>query len=158
MLKGTPAYTQQTIQLTQPTMSSQVDSGLVMHLSRSQWFLQFLRSSQSRLGFVVALSALLASVQPLAGDKAPALVLTIVGIASAAVSVVSLIFGWLLRMVESNAAKRQFDTKVSALERERGERVPTYANEGFRENYEILERPYHDRPRSLWEGGPDSVS
>lgn len=124
-----------------------------MHLSRSQWFLQFLRSSQSRLNFIVALSALLASIQPLAKDQNAALSLAIIGIVSATVSVVSLIFGWLLRMVETYAAKRQFDTKVNA--REGGERMPTFRSgdlETGRFEGTFGDGPYDSRRGDAFEG------
>jgi len=73
----------------------------------SQTSLQFLRSSQTTLAFLVALSALSASVQPIV-DKYTEVggwVFAIIGIISALVSVVSVMFGRILRWVEANAAR-----------------------------------------------------
>ena len=80
-----------------------------MIFSTSWTVIQFLRSSQIRMGFLIALSALFSALQPIVGKytSAGAWVLAVFGVLSGLISVVAVSFGWLLTRIEAQAAKKR---------------------------------------------------
>ncbi|KAJ6575816.1 hypothetical protein B0H10DRAFT_1963777 [Mycena sp. CBHHK59/15] len=90
--------------------------------STSQTVLHFLRSCYKILAFLMSLSALLASAQPVVDKKnfTAGLVLAIVGIFAAAISVIAAGLGWVLAWIEVQSAKlssqwRQFHVSFASL-------------------------------------------
>ena len=81
----------------------------VMIFSTSWTVIQFLRASQIRMGFLIALSALFAALQPIIGryTSVGAWVLSVFGVLSGLISVVAVSFGWLLTRIEAQAAKKR---------------------------------------------------
>jgi hypothetical protein len=80
-----------------------------MLFSTSWTVIQFLRSSQVRLGLLVALSALFASLQPIVGNfsETGGWILASIGVFSGLASVLAVLFGWLLTWSEAKAAKHR---------------------------------------------------
>ena len=78
-----------------------------MIFSTSQNVIQLIRASQKRLGFLIAFSALLASLQPIVEphSKQVGLALSIVGVVAATVSILSVFIGWALERIEATAPK-----------------------------------------------------
>jgi hypothetical protein len=80
--------------------------------STSQTMIQLLQSSTERMALLVAVSALVTSLKPIVDkylNPAVGWVLTGVGIVAAATSILSVFAGWMLKWIDSNAAKhRQF--------------------------------------------------
>jgi hypothetical protein len=77
--------------------------------STSQTMIQILQSSKERMAFLVALSALVTSSKPIVDKFSPTAswVLTAVGIAAAATSILSVFAGWMLQWIDANAAKHR---------------------------------------------------
>ncbi|KDR67391.1 hypothetical protein GALMADRAFT_273212 [Galerina marginata CBS 339.88] len=92
-----------------PPLSRRED---IMIFSTSWTVIQFLRSSQIRIGFLIALSALFAALQPIVGKYTAvgAWILAIIGVLSGLISVVAVSFGWLLTRIEAQAAKARQST------------------------------------------------
>jgi len=61
------------------------------------------------MGFLIALSALFAALQPIVGKytSTGAWVLAVIGVLSGLISVVAVSFGWLLTRIEAQAAKKR---------------------------------------------------
>ena len=61
------------------------------------------------MGFLIALSALFAALQPIVGKytAAGAWVLAVFGVLSGLISVVAVSFGWFLTRIEAQAAKKR---------------------------------------------------
>ena len=80
-----------------------------MIFSTSWTVIQFLRSSQIRMGFLIALSATFSALQPIVQRYTPAgaWVLAVFGVLSGLISVVAVSFGWLLTRIEAQAAKKR---------------------------------------------------
>ncbi|TFK38766.1 hypothetical protein BDQ12DRAFT_99658 [Crucibulum laeve] len=81
----------------------------VLVFSTSQTIIQHLRSSQRAMSALAALSALLASLQPIVDrqSRIGGLILAGVGIVAATISVLSLVVDWMLKWIESNAARHR---------------------------------------------------
>jgi len=77
--------------------------------STSQTFIQFMRSSQRRLAFLVALSAMFASLQPIVSKytSVGGWVFAGVGVLAALISVLTVFVAWILTRVEAHAAKER---------------------------------------------------
>jgi len=81
----------------------------LLQFSTSWTVIQFLRSSQVRLGFLVALSALFASLQPVVANfsRTAGWVFAAAGVFSALASVFAVLFGRLLTWSEAHAARQR---------------------------------------------------
>jgi len=77
--------------------------------STSQVVIQTLRSSQRRMTFLVALSALITSLTPIVKRFCAdgGWVLVGIGITAAVIAVLSMALGWVLGWIEANAAKHR---------------------------------------------------
>jgi len=77
--------------------------------STSQVVIQTLRSSQRRMTFLVALSALITSLTPIVKrfSAVGGWVLVGIGITAAVIAVLSMALGWVLGWIEANAAKHR---------------------------------------------------
>lgn len=75
----------------------------------SQTVIQILRTGQTRMAFLVALSALLTSVKPIVDrfSVAGGWVLAGVGITAAMISVTYSLVTWILTWIQANAAKHR---------------------------------------------------
>jgi len=71
--------------------------------------IQTLRSSQRRMSFLVALSALVTSLMPIVNrfSAIGGWVLVGIGITAAIIAVLSMALGWVLGRIEANAAKHR---------------------------------------------------
>lgn len=78
-----------------------------MIFTTSQTVIQFLRSSQQRMTFLIAVSALFASLKPIADRYSSVVgwVFAGIGIIAALVSLLSTFVGWGLSQIEARGAK-----------------------------------------------------
>ena len=80
-----------------------------MIFSTSQAMIHMLQSSKERMALLVALSALVTSLKPIVDrySYAAGWLLTGIGIIAAAISILSVIAGWMLKWIDANAARHR---------------------------------------------------